>query len=164
MTYNDIYNHRNILQNIPLTFEGRRLSKETAANVMLLRVAYQNKLNEYFRTIQEAEKGLQEEGYEDRAEEYTQMKEGKIERDDEKIKAFEEEKTALLDSLNEIRKKKSEEQVEIKGGKLKKEDLADIYELIGANGNITYHDTGLNKDVEISKEEFLSLIAYNLVG
>lgn len=164
MNYNGIYNCRNILLNIPLSFEGRRLSKETAANVMLLRVAYQNKLDEYFKTMQEVEKGLREEGYETREKEYLQMKSGEIDKDDDKMQSFEEEQKVLLDSLEEARKKKAEEQVEMKGGKLSKEDLADIYELIGCDGTFMYHDVGTGKEIEMKREDFLSLIAYNLVG
>lgn len=164
MTYNDIYNRRNILLNIPLTFEGRRLGKETAANVMLLRVAYQHKLDEYFKIMQEVENGLKNEGYEERAKTYHQMKDGKALKDEEQMKAFEEEETAFLDALDEARKKKADEPVEIKNGKLTKEDLADIYDLIGAEGSIAYRDAGTGKEMETSREEFLSLIAYNLVG
>ncbi|MBU3813552.1 MAG: hypothetical protein H9791_03465 [Candidatus Bacteroides intestinipullorum] len=164
MTYNDIYNCRNILLNIPLTFEGRRLSKGTAANVMLLRVTYQHKLDEYFKIMQEVESGLKNEGYEERAKEYHQMKEGKTSKYEEKMKAFEAEQTAFLEALDEARKKKADEPVEIKNGKLTKEDLADIYDLIGAEGNFIYREAGTGKELETIREEFLSLIAYNLVG
>ena len=163
MTYNDIYNYRNILQNIPLTFEGRRLSKETAANVMLLRVAYQNKLNEYFRTMYEVENGLKNDGYDERAKKYANMKEGKIEKNEESMKAFEEEQAVLVDSINEARKRKAEEQVDMKNEKLTKQDLEDIYDLVGADGNFDYLNTN-GESVEMKREEFLSLIAYNLVG
>lgn len=164
MTYNDIYNRRNILLNIPLSFEGRRLGKETAANVMLLRVDYQHKLDEYFKIMQEVENGLKSEGYEERAKAYHRMKEGKTPKDEEQMKAFEEEQTAYLDALDEARKKKADEPVEMKNGKLTKEDLADIYDLIGAEGSISYQDAGSGKEMETSREDFLSLIAYNLVG
>lgn len=164
MTYNDIYNRRNILLNIPLFFEGRRLSKSTAANVMLLRVDYQHKLDEYFRIMQEVENGLKSEGYEERAKAYHQMKEGETPKDEEQMKAFEEEQAAFLDALDEARKKKADEPVEMKNGKLTKEDLADIYDLIGAEGSIAYRDAGTGKEMETSREDFLSLIAYNLVG
>lgn len=164
MTYNDIYNHRNILLNIPLTFESRRLNKETAANVMLLRVAYQHKLDEYFKIMKEVESGLKNEGYEERAKAYHQMQEGETLKDEEQMKAFEEEQTAFLDALDEARKKKANELVEMKNGKLSKDDLANIYDLIGAEGSIAYRDAGTGKEMDTSKEDFLSLIAYNLVG
>ena len=163
MTYNDIYNRRNILLNIPLSFEGRRLGKETVANVMLLRVAYQLKLDEYFKIMQEVEKGLKKEGYEERAKTYQQMKKGETPKDEELMKTFEEEQTAFLDALDEARMKKANEFIEMKSGKLTKEDLADIYDLIGADGNIAYRDAGTGKEMETSREEFLYLIAYNLV-
>lgn len=164
MTYNDIYNRRNILLNIPLSFEGRRLGKETAATVMLLRVAYQHKLDEYFKIMQEVENGLKSEGYEERAKTYQQMKEVKTPMDEEQMKAFEEEQGAFLDALDEARKKKADEPIEMKNGKLTKADLADIYDMIGAEGSIAYRDAGTGKEIEISREDFLSLIAFNLVG
>ena len=44
MTYNDIFFRNNIVANIPLVYEGRKLGKSEAASVMLVRVAYANKV------------------------------------------------------------------------------------------------------------------------
>lgn len=191
MTYEEIITNRNVLNNIPLVFEGRRLPKGTAASLMLLRVAYNNQVDEYIKTINEVRKGLKKEGYDERAQAVEQMedidrrkkaadewKEGsegekpaypseeeieKAEKTRATLKDFETEKKELEDAVNEASKKKLGEKVDMKNGKLTKDELADIYEVIGADGLMPVEFPGQPKG-ELPREVFLSWIAQSLVG
>ena len=46
-TYNEIFLRNQILANIPTQRDGRKLSAGTATSLLLLRIAYQNKMEEY---------------------------------------------------------------------------------------------------------------------
>lgn len=73
MTYNDVFLRSNIASNIPLVFEGRKLPKAETASVMLLRVAYSGKVEEYQKCLEEVLKGLKKEGFDDRARAVAEM-------------------------------------------------------------------------------------------
>lgn len=73
MTYNDIYLKNRIVANIPLVFEGRKLPKSETASVMLIRVAYNNKVQEFEKDMEEVLKGLKKEGFDDRAHAIAEM-------------------------------------------------------------------------------------------
>lgn len=63
MTYNDIYLKNRIVANIPLVFEGRKLPKSEVASVMLARIAYDKRVQEFEEIKKEIEKGLKKEGF-----------------------------------------------------------------------------------------------------
>lgn len=192
MTYNTIFQNNNILSNIPLAYEGRKLPKSTAASVMLLRVKYQQKCDEFIKTLQNVQNGLKKEGYEQRAQEVAQMKDvfsrkekakqWKAEYGGEKpempsdeeiekaektkseiLEAFEAEKKEIEEATHEAQEKESVKEVVFKDGKLSKEELADIYEMIGVEGQFNYTMPGTTEGVKVSKEWFLNMIAFNLV-
>ena len=73
MTYNDIFFSNRIVANIPLVFEGRKLPKSETASVMLIRVAYNNKVQEFEKDMEEVLKGLKKEGFDDRAHAIAEM-------------------------------------------------------------------------------------------
>lgn len=73
MTYNDVFFRSNIASNIPLVLEGRKLPKAETASVMLLRVAYSAKVEEYQKCLEEVLKGLKKEGFDDRARAVAEM-------------------------------------------------------------------------------------------
>ena len=73
MTYNDIFFRNNIVANIPLVYEGRKLGKSEAASVMLVRVAYANKVQEYEKYMEEVLKGLKKEGFDERSRAIAEM-------------------------------------------------------------------------------------------
>ena len=73
MTYNDIFFRNRIVANIPLVFEGRKLPKSETASVMLIRVAYNNKVKEFEKDIEEVMKSLKKEGFDDRAHAIAEM-------------------------------------------------------------------------------------------
>ena len=62
MTYNDIFTCRNLLLNVPLHCEGRSLCGKTTASVLLLRVAYGRKADEFIGTMQGVRAELEREG------------------------------------------------------------------------------------------------------
>lgn len=179
MTYNEAFNRSNILNNIPLSYEGRKLPKSTAASVMLLRVAYSQKVDEFVGCMEEVRKGLKKEGFDARAAAVERMRaaEEKLrkyesgeggEKPSEKeleeaaktrstLDAFEQEKKELEESMAEANRKKAEESVEVKGS-LSPGDLADIYEMLGVEGDIEVAVPG-NKIVKMDKSVFLQLVA-----
>ena len=67
MTYEEFFMNRAILNNIPLVFEGRRLGKSEVASVMLMRVAYNKKTEEFNKCMEDVLKGLKKEGFDERA-------------------------------------------------------------------------------------------------
>lgn len=73
MTYNEVFFKNNIVANIPLVFESRKLPKSETASVMLIRVAYSNKIREYEKCMEEVLKGLKKEGFDDRAQAIAEM-------------------------------------------------------------------------------------------
>lgn len=73
MTYNDIFLKRAILRNIPIAFEGRKLGKTEVASVMLMRVVYEKKVEEFNKDMEEVLKGLKKEGFDDRAQAIAEM-------------------------------------------------------------------------------------------
>lgn len=190
MTYNDIFNRRNILANIPLALDGNRLPKQTAASVMLLRVAYQNKVDEFVKFIQDVQRGLKKEGFDERAQSVAEMKgiderrrkaeewdgEGeqpampskeeleKADKTRETLDDFEAERRELEDATLEAQRKKAEEKVDMKNGTLTRQELADIYDLLGAEGDIAYSVPGMSEPTTVPREWLLGLIASNLVA
>ena len=189
MKYNEVVANRNILVNIPLAFEGRRLPKETAASVMLLRVAYQQKVDEFVKTLDEVKKGLKKDGFDERARAVAEMEDvdkrkkaseewvGEGERPamptDEELKKAEEtratledfgkEKKELEEALSEANRKKLEEDAG-KMGKLTKDELADLYELLGSEGVFNFVLPGSDVPMAVGREELLAWVAVNLVG
>lgn len=192
MTYNDVFLRRNILLNIPLVFEGNKLPKSTAASVMLLRVAYQNKVDEFIKFLEETKKGFKKEGFDERAQAVSQMeeidrrkkaadewKEGnegekptmptteeleKAEKTKETLEEFNKEKKELEEQIQEAQNKKAAETVKIENGSLSKAELADIYDMLGADGDIDYSVPNQVEKVKVPKEWLLNMIATNLVG
>lgn len=73
MTYNEIFSRNNIVSNIPLVYEGRKLGKSEAASVMLVRVAYANKVQEYEKYMEDVLKGLKKEGFDERSQAISEM-------------------------------------------------------------------------------------------
>lgn len=191
MTYREIITNRNLLNNVPLLFEGRKLPKSTAASLMLLRVSYNNKVDEYIKTLDEVKKGLKKDGYDEREQAVQQMedidrrkkaadewKEGsegekpaapteeeieKAEKTRSTLKDFEAEKKELEDAVNEASNKKLDEKVDMKNGKLTKDEFADIYEVIGVEGTLPVEFPGQPQG-ELPREVFLGWIAQNVVG
>ena len=191
MTYNEIFQNRNILMNIPLAYEGRVLPKSTAASVMLLRVKYQQHVDEFIKTIQEVQKGLKKDGYDERVSAYSRMtsifdkkkkaeewKEGdegekpemptqeeidEANKTKETAEEFEKERKELEEATMEAQDKEGKKEVNFKDCKLTKEELADIYEVIGVEGNFSYSVVGQDNNIEVPREWLLSMIALHLV-
>lgn len=164
MDYNKIFQRNNVLVNIPLSNEGRKLPGKTAATVMLLRVAYGNKVQEFEKDLQEVLKGLKKEGFDERLQKY-ELPEDNAERmsDEQERKGFEQERKELEEAYMEARKKKSEEKVDMKGKSLTAVELADIYEVVGTEGKISLSMPYQPNPVEVPREAFLQMVAEVLV-
>lgn len=75
MTYEEILGKRNISSNIPLVYEGRELSREMKATVVLMKVSYDKVAAEFDKDMQEVLKGLKKEGFDDRSRDIQKMEE-----------------------------------------------------------------------------------------
>lgn len=53
-SYNDIFIRNQVLVNIPTEMEGRRLQTATATTILLMRLAYQKKCDEFEETMRKA--------------------------------------------------------------------------------------------------------------
>lgn len=61
-TYNEIFLHNQILANIPTQREERKLSPSTVTSLILLRAAYQNKIEEYENICRKALEDIKKDG------------------------------------------------------------------------------------------------------
>lgn len=173
--------------NIPLYYDGKKLDKKTAASVMLLRVAYGKKVQEFEKDMQEVLKGLKKEGFDERSQAVAEMEridaqkkkseewkeEDGVEKpamptDEELAKAdetrktldaYNEEKKELEEAYLEARKKKVSEKVDMKGYALTKEELGEIYEVVGAEGKFNLSLPYSENPIQITNEQFLSMVA-----
>ena len=75
MTYEEILGKRNISSNIPLVYEGRELSREMKATVVLMKVSYDKVATEFDKDMQEVLKGLKKDGFDDRSRDIQKMEE-----------------------------------------------------------------------------------------
>jgi hypothetical protein len=67
MTYLEIISKSNLVNQIPLTYNGVKLPSETAANIVLLKVSYNSLMTELHKSLEDILKNLKKEGYDDRA-------------------------------------------------------------------------------------------------
>lgn len=73
MKYYELITKNTLVGQIPLMFNGRKLQSEVAANVVILKVGYNNAVQEMKKELEEIQKGLQKDGYEDRSRAYQEM-------------------------------------------------------------------------------------------
>ena len=191
MTYNDIFFRNNIVANIPLVYEGRKLGKSEAASVMLVRVAYANKVQEYEKYMEEVLKGLKKEGFDERSRAIAEMedvdrrkkaaeqwkqgdKDGKpemptkeeleqYEKTRETKEEYDKELKELEEAYGEARRKQGEKDVKL-DAKFTRAEYAEICELIGYEGDFEISSIFTGGKEKISKEMFLGLIASNVVA
>lgn len=191
MTYNDVFLRRNLLLNIPLSKDGNKLPKSTAASLMLLRVSYQRKVDEFIKILEDVQKEFKKEGYDERARAVSEMrniderrkkteswKEGdegekpqmpskeeleKAEETRKTLKAFEEEQKELNEHVSEAQDKHAKDEVDMGNNKFTKEEFADIYEIIGADGNMDYAIPNQPDKMKVPCEWFLNMVATHLV-
>ena len=132
MTYNEVFTCRNLLLNVPLEAEGRILNGQTAASVLLLRVAYGRKADQFISTMQGVRAELEKEHGKDKASE------------DETFRQAQEKHAA-------------EEAGE--PGHLTRSELAEIISLVGVTGTMPFLIPGEDKPRDILRADFLTLLA-----
>lgn len=185
MKYSELLDENVFIGNIPMMVDGKRLPKQTAANVILLRVELQKKATALTEDMQEVLKGLKKEGFDDRAKAVQEMesvdervkkceawKEGdegekpemptaeelkKAEETRAKKADFDAELKEVEEAYTEAYSKKLKEEVSVKGT-LNRNDLAEIYEVIGTDGEMDFRRND-GKTVKISKADFLTILA-----
>ena len=132
MTYNDIFTCRNLLLTVPLHCEGRSLCGKTTASVLLLRVAYGRKADEFIGTMQGVRAELEREG----------------KKDDEKALRQAQDKHAAEDAGDP--------------GRLTRDELADIIDTVGTEGDLPFLIPGTDKAQRIPRADFLTLLAMHV--
>lgn len=93
MKYFEIIAKSNIVNQIPLCYDGIKLDSDTAANIVLLKVAYNKIIEDKKNENNEAIKALKKEGFDDRATAINEMK-----KTFKAIKDYEEWYEGMLDS------------------------------------------------------------------
>lgn len=93
MKYFEIIAKSNIVNQIPLCYDGTKLDSDTAANIVLLKVAYNKIIEDKKNENNEAIKALKKEGFDDRATAINEMK-----KTFKAIKDYEEWHEGMLDS------------------------------------------------------------------
>lgn len=186
-TYNDIFLRNQILANIPNQMEERRLSAGTSTSLLLMRIAYQKKIDEFEETTRKAlDEIKKEERFKDfdrMADEHSRMEDvfarkkahdewdGKGEQpavpsDEELAKANETkekepEYRALLDELmkayNEVRIKQAAIETTIEIQALSRAELEDIVGTIGTEGTISVSTP--SGEAEELRMTFLAMVA-----
>ena len=166
MTNQEMFLKRLTLLNIPLSLEGKELPSELKAKIMLMRVAYDKAAKAFDDDMQQVLKEIKKEGYDERAQKINHMKEIDGKEDatkEEKKEADEIRKTEEdFNKETEAYQEKMKEECDMKPRKFAFEGFAKIIELIGTDGAIKVKWNS-PEALEIPKEEFISLIATNLV-
>lgn len=191
-TYNDIFLRKQILTNIPTQMEGRKVSPSTATSLLLMRIAYQKKSDEFEETVRKA---LDELKKEERFKDFDKLSEeqeqatailarkkahdewnGENERpaapsDEEIAKAeaakekeadFRKVYSELAALYNEARMKQAALETTIEVQQLSRAELEDIVGVVGYEGTIAL--TGMGGDVQQEpRMSFLSMVANYLV-
>lgn len=73
MTYQEISFCNSVLASIPLVVDGVNMPPKTSTDVILLQVAYQNKVNEFDGFMQEVLKKLKKEGFDERLQKHNRL-------------------------------------------------------------------------------------------
>ena len=166
MTNQEMFLKRLTLLNIPLSLEGKELPSELKAKIMLMRVAYDKAAKAFDDDMQQVIKEIKKEGYDERAQKINHMKEidGKEDatKEEKKEADFNKETEELNKAYSEAYQEKMKEECDMKPRKFAFEGFAKIIELIGTDGAIKVKWNS-PEALEIPKEEFISLIATNLV-
>ena len=166
MTNQEMFLKRLTLLNIPLSLEGKELPSELKAKIMLMRVAYDKAAKAFDDDMQQVLKEIKKEGYDERAQKINHMKEIDGKEDatkEEKKEADEIRKTEEdFNKETEAYQEKMKEECDMKPRYFAFEGFTKIIELIGTDGAIKVKWNS-PEALEIPKEEFISLIATNLV-
>ena len=164
MKYYELLSKSNLVNQIPLVFNGIKLPADTAANIVLLKVSYNNAIEDLRKEQEEILKNLKKEGFDDRLHSIEEM-----ESVDARIKAFNEWTEDLTDDKgNKVEKPKYPTEEEINKAnetrkisvefEKEKEELSEVYEK--AIQKKYFEDVKLDKG--ITKEDWKNI--YNIIG
>lgn len=172
MTYAEALNKQTLVGAIELMANGKRLEKSTAATVMMLKVSLDKANSEFNDKMKEIVNGLKQEGFDERQRNFAKMQEinSKVDATEEEkkeaeeleetLEGFEKELATLNDEVQEAHKKLLKEECNVKSATISKDDWANIYEVMGVEGN-----SKLSIGNEpLSNEQFLAILAASLVA
>ena len=174
MTNQEMFLKRLTLLNIPLSLGDKELPSDLKAKIMLMRVSYDKGVKSFEDDMQQLVKEIKKEGYDERAQNIKRMKEidGKEDATKEEKKEadeirkteedFNKETEELNKAYSEAYQQKLQEDSEMKPKYLSFEGFTHIIDLIGTNGTIEVK-WNTPEPLNIPKEEFISLIATNLM-
>lgn len=172
MTYAEALNKQTLVGAIELMTNGKRLEKGTAATVMMLKVSLDKASIEFNDKMKEIVNGLKQEGFDERQRNFAKLQEINSKEDateEEKkeaeelaknLEGFEEELATLNEEAQEAHKKLMKEECNVKSATITKDDWANIYDVMGVEGNskLSFYNEPL------SNEQFLSILAASLVA
>ena len=187
MNYNDVFLRSALLESIPLNDGKYFFPPELSTSVILLRVGYNKKKQEFEDEMQAVLKELKKEGFDERSQAIQQMEDvdkrlkaheewdgngeqPKKPSDDELAKAEETRKTEadyrkeyaeLDESYRNARTKKAEEEVTLATDKMEYDTFKQLVGALGTAGMIPV--VGIPMLSEMQKQEFLQAVCINLV-
>lgn len=173
------------IKNVPLTFEGRALPSKLQAKIVLIKVAYEKSVAAFNEKIREASGELKPEGFDELEAKVAKMfaVEAKAKAHEEwngegekpeaptqeekdeaaaireqDLKAYEEQKRDFVSKLNEAYAQELNEEAAVKEKTLTEDELAEIIEVVGADGDMDLTGNDGMKH-RVKRCEFIELIA-----
>lgn len=168
------------IKNVPLTFEGRALPSKLQAKIVLIKVAYEKAVAAFNEKMREVSGLMKPEGFDEleaKAKAHEEWKgEGEKpetptqeEKDEaaaireQDLKAYEELKKDFVSRLNEAYAQELNEEAAVKEKTLTEDELAEIIEVVGADGDMDFTgNDGMKRRVK--RCEFIDLIASAFVS
>lgn len=162
MTYQDISFCNSLLSSIPLTIEGQPMPAKTSTDVILLQVAYQNKLKEFEDFMQEVLKKLKKDGFDERFQKNT-----RIEDINKRLKAHDEWTTGQTDAdgkpVERPAKPSDEELKEVEDARTETEDFKAELDELNTAYQAAYGEK-FNEEVKgmkkFSRETYENIVAF----
>lgn len=178
MKWTEIAARANVLRNVPLSTEGRKLGGDTMAELILLRVAYDRKAEELQLFMADVAKGLKPKGYDERErkaarhEELSKKSDRTADEDrelresitKEELESHERERKDMEKAFQEAQAKKMEEDVDPPAKPLSRKALAELCELIGAEGCIALQLPGQDEPLTVTRAQMLTWLAQMVEG
>lgn len=177
MNYNDVFLRCALLDSIPLGDDTFDFPTDVVTDVILLRVGYKQKKQEFEDTMRSVVGSLKRDGFDERDAAVRHMEsvdkriaDGEDVPEDERKRAdetrltlddFRKEESQLIDAYKQARLKKADEEVSMATEKMEYATFRGIVDTIGQHGTVNV--VGIPNVSEMVKSQFLTAICANLV-